>query len=803
MSQPGARTQAQTVVFRDAVPEWSSSANATEDSTRYTTMQVDDSLAAFFSRPITIATYAWTPNNVTPLTAVVNPWQLYFSNARVANRISNYNLMTARLRVKFMINGNSFYYGRIMVDYVPLPFWDTAMSFDLTNLGNAVGASQRQHIYIDPTTSVAGEFELPFIWPGDNVNLTLGDLNNLGSLYIRELIQLKHANAAITPVEITVMAWAEDVKLAIPTTINAYGLTAQADEYMMRPFSTVASTAASVARRLSTIPIIGPYAKATEMVASAMGAAARLFGFSRPVQLVESTPMRPTYFGSVASTDSSDPVSKLTVDSKQELSVDPRIFGADLGDELTIAGIAGRESYLTQFTWTVARVPDAMLWNVRVNPRVHPQLANIYYMTACSFAVAPFSWWRGCMRYRFQVVASGFHKGRLKIMWDPNYIAGPETNVAFTRVVDISTERDFVIDVPWGQSLPYKNVAGTSNGAGFMSTSAFTSSGTSSNGVLALYVLNTLVSPNSTANNDINILVSICMADVEVQVPSETQINTLANIYNYTPQSEEDEVVAEGAPVVQQVTEEMLQCTPAPDRTLVYFGERIQSFRQLLRRYAHHSSFLCGTATAATTGDVIWTLTVPDFPQYRGYSPTAMHVSSTAGKFNYVNNTLLAYLTPAFLGVRGSMRSKYKVRSAASNDVLTMGVSRSPDILTFTNLTTAVTFAGQSKFAALTDAYYPSLYAGAAITAPEKQPVLEVEFPYYKNSRFDMARCVTGDVSANSPVSAGPLYHRVQLTLTGTSTKALDRYISVGEDFQLFYFMGAPPMRTLASPAAG
>lgn len=802
MGKPATQTRAQTVVFRDPVSEWSSSANATEDSTRHSTMQADDSLAQFFARPIQIASYVWTPANVTPLTATLNPWSAFFTNPRVANRISNYHLITARLRVKVLINGNSFYYGRLMMDYVPFPSFDTAWDSSLTNLGNAVGASQRQHIYIDPTTSVAGEFELPFIWPGDNAALVNADLAVMGSLYIRELIALKHANAAITPVEITVMAWAEDVHLAIPTTINTYGLTAQADEYTMGPLSTSASAVASMARRLSSIPIIGPYAKATDMVSSAIGSAARLFGFSRPVQLTESAPMRPQYFGPISNTDMADPVSKLTVDSKQELSIDPRIFGADLGDELTISGIASRESYVGQFAWAVNRVPDALLWNARVNPRLLIQAANVYYMPACAFALGPFSWWRGCVRYRFQVVASGFHKGRLKIMWDPSYIAGPETNVAFTRIVDISTERDFTIDVPWGQSTAYRNVAAHSTGSSFQSTTAYTSAGVSSNGVLGIYVLNTLVSPNSVANNDISILVSICMEDVEVAVPNDVSTAQLTTVYNYTPQSQEDEVDAEGAPVTEHADEEMLQCHPAPDRALVYFGERIQSFRQLLRRYAHHSSYLCGTATAATTGDVIWNLVLPDFPQYRGYAPGAMHVTSTAGKYNYCNSTLLSYLTPAFLGVRGSMRSKYKVRTPGVNEVLSLTASRTT-LYGYANQTVPVTFAGQSKFAALVETNYPSLFQGAAITAPEKQPVLEVEFPYYKNSRFDLARCVTGEPSANSPLGAGNTHHMLQATLTGTSTKAIDRFVSVGEDFQLFYFMGAPPMRGLGTPAAG
>lgn len=804
MGQTATRMQSETVVFRDADPQWTSSASAAVDSTRLSTVQGDDSLDAFFKRPLSIYQTAWTPLNVTPLTATINPWLLFFTNPRVANRICNYNLLTAKLKIKVLVNGNSFYYGRLMVDYVPIPSLDTASDFTLTTLGNAVAASNRQHLYLDPTTSMGGEMELPFLWPNDNANITNGDLASLGSIYIRELVQLKHANAATTPVEIVIMAWAEDVVLAIPTTLDAYGLTAQANEYEMRPASAAASAAANLAGKLSSVPIIGPYAKATQMVASTLGAVARMFGYSRPVILEDPTMVRPNYIGNLASTDMADPVLKLTVDSKQELSIDPRIFGADTGDEMVISRIAAVESYYYQFPWTVARVPDACLFSVRPHPRVNVQSAGVTYMTACCFASAPFLYWRGCMRYRFMVVGSGFHRGRLKVMWDPNYIASPETNVAFTRIVDISADREFTIDVPWGQPRAYLPcVPMSTSPSATTDTAAMTTVGLG-NGVLAVYVLNTLTTPNSATNNDISILVSVSMADdAEFAVPEETAYANYSTLYNFTPQSDETEVDAEGAPVAEGVTESMLNCTPAPDRSLIYFGERIQSFRQLLRRYNLHSTYLCGSSTAPTTGDVTWGLVLPDFPQYRGYAPGAMHTTVSSGHYNFVLPTLLNFLTPAYLGVRGSIRSKYIMKCSGVNDVLSMQVSRgTTSALTYSNQSVATPVAGQSKFAAGLPQYYAPLATGGAITVPQKQPVLEVEFPYYKGQRFDLARCVTG-TAANSPLGLSPTYHVLTAGLTGTSTKSVDRLVAVGEDFTLFYFMGAPPMRALANPAAG
>lgn len=720
--------------------------------------------------------------------------------------MSNYNLITCKLRVRVLLNGNTFYFGRLLLDYVPLPSVDRVTELTAGTLATpayAVPASQRLHLYLDPTTSMGGELELPFIWPYDTLSLPAGDFAGMGVLLLRELVQLKHANASITPVEITMMAWAEDVELSVPTTINTAGLTSQG-EYSVSPVSNMASAIASVAGRLTTVPVIGPYARATEMISSALGGVARMFGFSRPPILEDLAPMRPSYFGNVTNTDVGDTVTKLTVDSKQELSVDPRLFGADTGDELVLHRLAAIESYLTQFAWTVARPPDAHLWSIRVNPVPCVQTSNTYYMPACAFTAIPFQYWRGTIRYRFQVVASGFHKGRLKVMWDPHYIAATETNVAFTRIIDLATEREFTIDVAWGQPRAYQLTGLLSSGAAQYSSTAFgTSDLAGSNGILSVYVLNTLTTPNSTANNDIAVMVSVSMCeDAEFCAPIEREPTFLATSYNYTVQGDVSEVPAdEGAPVATDPPMCIIECNKENSRPLVYFGERVVSFRQLLRRYNFHSVYLCGSATAPTTGDVVWSLTLPDFPQYRGYSTKNMHVTSTAGKYNYVNATLLTYLTPAFLGVRGGLRSKYKVRCTGPNDVLSLNVNRKPSSA-YATATAAINTAGVSKYAQTIMDQQPMLHAGGAVTAPEKQPVLEVEFPYYKGYRFDFAReSVTG--SNIYPGGISNSHHTVTATLTGTTTKSLERYVSVGEDFQLFHWLGAPAMRSLATPTPG
>lgn len=793
----------------DAGKQWTTSLKNSSDSVRNSTgTGGDDSLAQFFSRPIITQVVSWVPGSVTPLSIVFNPWDEFFGNARVGNRLTNFTLLNCTLKVKFMLNGNAFYYGRAMADYVPLHTEDQVTAAATLPLENVVGASQRMHLYLDPTTSQGGEMTLPFVWPFDSLRIPTEEWVSMGQIYVRELTPLKHANASTTPVEITVSIWAEDVKMSMPTTVDIAGLISQSketdasspsgDEYGTGALSTVSAGLASVVGKLSSIPVIGRYARASQMGLTTMASIAKLFGYSRPPIICDTTVVRPTFIGGVATTDTGDTCTKLSVTSKQELSIDPAIFGADNGDELVLSRIAAVESFITQFPWSVSKTNGSLLFNTRVSPNMSRLVSNFYHMPACMFVARPFSYWRGTMRYRIQVVASAFHKGRLRIVYDPNYINSLESNVGFTRVVDLDVERDIVVDVKWSQPQHFIANATMANSAvSYSNTTPFSTISPTDNGVLGVYVLNTLTTPNSTVNNDITVNVFVSMLDAEFASPSSTDIETLANVYSYTPQSGESDVLSRdaNAPAIEDCTTCVEGQENSDDLYSVYFGEKITSFRQLLRRYAFHSTyaFLTGSATVPT----VTTVNAPDYPAYRGYSVNAIHSPTVPGKYNYFTGTLLGYLTPAFVGVRGSVRSKYHVRSFVPNAITSFTAVRGTGTSfnqTSTNLVLGTTSAYARSYVPL----MASFHNGGGVTPAQHQPVLELDFPYYRNARFHYGKYISGGVGNGNPYSS---IHTLRAMTEGTAAKYVDRFVSVGEDFSLFWFQGAPPMAVLATPA--
>jgi hypothetical protein len=69
----------------------------------------------------------------------------------VINRLNNYQLLKSKLHVRFVINGNGFYYGRLMADYTMLPNVDDVTSTSTLVAANAIPASQRMKVFIDPS----------------------------------------------------------------------------------------------------------------------------------------------------------------------------------------------------------------------------------------------------------------------------------------------------------------------------------------------------------------------------------------------------------------------------------------------------------------------------------------------------------------------------------------------------------------------------------------------------------------------------------------------------------------------------
>jgi hypothetical protein len=786
-----------------------------KDSTYLQRQTNDVDLNNFFSRPSVIYTYQWG-TGLLPY-ELFNPWTAYFNQPRVINRLANFNMLQAKLHLKFVINGNGFLYGRQMVSYVPFQIQDAFTN--LTSLGqDAIQASQFPHIYLDPTMSKGGELILPFIQFFDYLRIPQVAYDTMGDINIRTLNVLKHANGASDSVTVTVFAWAEDVVLSGLTSVDPTSISPQSGyephmgEIEQANTSGIvsgpATAIAKAAGALTSIPIIKPYARATEMAAGAVAAAAKAYGYSRPI--ISKTPdylvPRPT--SSLCNVTVPDLAQKLTYDDKQELTIDPKVMGLDeKTDSLAITAISTRESYLVQFPWAVDTAPETLLFNIKVSPVVwhtasgSPQTS--FHLPACCAAAVPFKYWTGTMKYRFQIVCSNYHKGRLRIVHDPQFsVGGDQHNVQYSHIMDLAESHDFTIEVSPAQHTTIMKHHDISNAlfSDVWSLTPFTAVQTKQdvplhNGLLSVYVTNQLTVPNSSINNDISVNVFVSTGDdFEVFVPDST-----FRKFTFRPQSgyEEDGQNTDNPSAPQQEEEYHLGTAPSlnPKINHVFVGESIKSFRQALKRYNLHSTI--STSLNSTYQQIYYRQSW--FPYWRGNIPNAVHETSTNTLYNYCNTVLLHWVSIMFSAMRGSIR--YKILQGFQNEgsvAPTTGyITRWSDEEPAYGQEFAYNRSAATPFGSKSEAAFSAIdiggtsnpalgHDGSIYYNSQINPAVEFEVPFYTPYRFIPGKHISW--TALDTFLVGGFTMRMK----ATRVNSWDIHVATGEDFNLGMFTGMP-----------
>jgi hypothetical protein len=799
---------AQNVTFNDAAPAHSYVVDSMPDSTFAVADSDDADLGNFFSRPVKIATLVWPTG--TTLYSAFDPWSLYFENPRVINRISNFNLLRAKLHVRFLVNGNAFYHGRALVSYTPLKPLDT-ISLDRAFIPqDIITASQKPHLYLDPCTSQGGDMVLPFFWYKNCLSVPSGEWDQMGELIVHAINTLKHTNGNIDPINISVFAWAEDVSLSVPTSVDAAGISAQSgcqhydtqsgnDEYAeghTGPISKPASVIANMAGKMSSIPGIAPYARATGMAASTVAGVASLLGYSRPADIEGIHSYKPVFGGNMANTNVPDTSLRLTLDAKQELTLDPRTVGLGDKDEMSISGIVCRESYLTTFPWALSKTSEQLLWSCDVSPNLFDIVAAgnpEYHMTPMCYGSMPFRNWRGSIKYRFQIVSSGFHKGRLKFVFDPNQHLSNEYNTNYVHVIDIAETKDFTMEVGWGQPTSFLlTKSPISTDVPFATTQVIPNLAFA-NGSLSVYVVNKLTSPVALADdNDIAINVMVSAGDdFQLANPTDDQLQEFSI---FIPQSgiEMAEILVEGSEPLAPVVEQTLAKTLSNDEKAmaVYYGEVITSYRTLLKRYCYHT---CYGSEIDNKQSRVLKVVSSVFPHYRGYDPAGVDLVGT-DPYNRSRTTLINWLTPCFGAYRGGVRWKVMPLSNPLG-LASLRVARftdPPGAESYSCDDRPLINSGSTNL--IRQSFNFDLQAGVdgmAVTAGENSGVVEAELPFMSIYRFFPAR-------RTNKTTQVPFQQWMQTTAhySGDSGNqrnlVLGTYCAAAEDFSLFFFLATP-----------
>lgn len=789
-------------------------------------------IANFLKRPVNIYSKEWTIGGTLDYaTPPFKPWYLFFNHPAIKRKLDNYYMLKCNLKIKLVINASPFYYGGGILTYQPLPIFNPNILVT-GNLNELIPLSQRPHIYFYPQNNQGGTLTLPFFYHKEWLNATSAeDLQNMGDLSLVSLDELRNANSVVgTNCTIQIYAWAEDLELAGPTLRLAVQSTevpidcpedlgdyvvqskeskkGDKDEYHHEgTISKPASALARLAGLLKNTPVIGPFMTATSMLAGGVAGMASLFGYTNVPVIDDVHEFKNQPFPQFAATEIGIPIEKATIDSKNELSIDPKITYHDAGDELAIANIVTRESYIGSFDWVASDVEGTLLYNFGVNPSICQTLPGvnetILFQTPMGYLSRCFKYWRGDIKFRFKFLASQYHRGRVRITWDPyGDLSGTAdtTTTNFTRIVDISESSDVTIVVPYTQPTAYLPVTTSTTDTHNSAVSIFPFQ-VFNNGILTMRVLTEQTSPVASAPITVATFISGCD---NLEFAGPTEINSLFSPY-YVQSSE---IAYDG----EDNDEYQLGVTgsnPYPGINLVYMGETITSMRQLLRRTTR-----CGfypfeyTYNAANTKAILRSF-IRRIPLLPGFDldgcGTAIGINSGTSKpYNWTHWTYTAYMSLCYIGHRGSYNWHLDAISTPGCQLLTL--ERGIDTLSTANYslgsaTSGATSAQERIYATSAK----SGQTGLTLTNQDTQAAICLSVPMYSRYKFhsnnSATRTIGDDVDDTRQDSVVATAVFTPANVDNFSDGAFSYFGSAGADFTFVFFLNAPVMHSYIRPS--
>lgn len=811
----------------------------------YQTPNVD--LGDFLNRPVRVSTVSWAISDAVGNKTTFSPWQLFINNTAISNKIANYAFIRGKLKLKAVINASPFYYGAMLVSYLPLPNFRSSTSVVSGANDQFIQLSQRPHQWIYPSENKGFEMELPFFyfknWLTLQTNQEFADMGTI-SCDITSALQSANGVAANT-VTIQFYAWMVDAELSGPSV----GLSLQAGSTKVQAMSTnsngsnnnnskikinmdkaksysnsfqrytavtrdeydgiiskPASAIAAAVGCLSNLPVIGYYARATEIGMNAVAGVASLFGFTNVPNIKDIDAVQVRTTPAMASSEISFPVEKLTLDPKNELSISQSIVGDVETDNLIVSNIVQKESLLATSTWAVSDTTNQIIMACTVNPVMYTiatvsSIDNIYF-TPMGYISKLFNNWRGDIIFRIKLIATKFHKGRLRLTYDPRgqsgtnlYNTQDNTSMIFNKVIDLDESTNVEFRIPYQQALSWLNInsATTANQNYTSRSGTFNYDQDSDNGSWCLQVLTNLSAPITSSTVEVQLFVR---GAENLEFANPVNIDTHDNRFYslMAPQAGTSLLNDDGD--FESIIVGNDKSHEDPNRYVINYGEAIYSIRSLLRRYSR--SYVMNVPLSLTNTSIL-TYFFSRLPKPFGYDSggleSAKGVITTLSNFNFNFSTLhpITWMQGLFIGYRGGTHVSANPINTIPEEIR---IYRIPSTVSASSKTTT------SSAAVTTISVIPRFYmsltsggaSGSAMTNGQTQPTLNIHAPNMSRYKFQSTQ-----LSRISTPSATDDSNRDFLMLETSFSNAdpsniteVALYFAIGTDFNFIFFINTP-----------
>lgn len=762
------------------------------------TDQISQEIRDFLAKPVIVASGNFTTTDTfSAFPPYLSPNDIITNSATMSDKLRGYFGFRATTVLRLVVNANRFQQGRYNLQFMPTGGADISTTPAINRISalqnTLVQRSQLPHVELDLSCDTEATMRIPFnsamnFFPLKSVTST-SSFGSFGLFRIYPYSKLV-APAGSNTCGYTLWAHFEDVELigaAVPQSTRPFTsqvkkkneTEVEQNSSQMGPISSALIRVRDTANIFTRVPLLSGYASATAWYSDILASAASVFGWSKPINLEHSQRITQNYLPYSANVDGPDNSFPLSFSYKNQVGKAIGFSGTDV-DELDFKYLTSIPSYYTTIPWLGTQIAGTSLLALEVIPTATriTRVVNGINVSDCApmhLVASMFTYWRGTMVYKFKLVKTEFHSGRLAISFSPfedalasspASITLNDTDYIHREIIDIRNCNEFTISVPYISSSPYKSLL-------FYPIST---------GTLFVNVLDPLVAPD-TVSTDISIIVEVCMGpDAEFAVPRKI-LNS--PVYGIAPQSNKPfDLPTNECSIVETSIGSSGTVDGNNTNALFAIGEKISSFRTLLKM-----PWLI-TATNVPTASLYFNV-LPFANTYTTYTPGGPIFFQTPD----FSSDLISILNSCYLYSRGGVRLKYidnTAVTAAEPFVIyircfhTIAVNLTRTGFNFSAADGAVENTAPAR-AGVPATYYKAGYSG------------EVQIPqyslYHSRNNFDLS-VSSGNFTYGYNVSDLTTAPRIYVSRTTTPSVATlcSLLRSASDDYNLGGFLSVPPM---------
>ncbi len=682
-----------------------------------------------------------TSSNANDNLLTIDPSAVLLSG-KYADKLYGMNMIRFNVEVTVKVNAYPFQAGCLLLHFLPCA-GDFSAGWTTTRNINLTTKTQHPCIEIDAHES-SKKMSIPYVTPYNYYD-RLNDKYRIGKFYLDVLSPLTVGASGATTADITISYRFTDVELAAPMVPNS-------EKVAMSKTGSISQglrATARVVNNLSAVPMLRAYSEPASWALRTAAGLASSFGYSKPIMDTAMVPVHSTQYRYSAVCDGPDDSIPLGVcnDNKLGVAHDVSIVPED---EMSMQYLLQKRYYYQSYTWGSATttIYDAAIapWNLYLQGTYSSGIKTATYKTGGPLYYLSnfFTYWRGSIRVRIKIVKTQFHTGRLVIVWSPTYgttTAPSDSTFSLRHYIDIREADEIELELP------------------FMVPQEFLGQSDSS-GRLSILVQNVLRAPE-TCSSSVQVLMYFSAgSDFQFAGPFGINKSPPLMIGNM------DNMLTSGSKVVSGVIGNERVPRPTLKSNLLCMGEHISSVKQLLNRNSFCGSTYTGTSVRIT-------------PWFHGASTTSGgSVTSTAP-----GGDVMSILGLMYTFFRGGVRVMLALTGSQGGAQLQEGTTSSPWV-----------GAGGSNNPTNTWATPGSVNQGcySFFSADSVNNIHCFLIPYYNGVRCSLLDFTVASTAAGIDPSV-PLIGLNYVSNTSVAT-ALIR--SAGEDWQLSYFIGCPPLLT-------